>query len=228
MYIWRGFVPEENRIIEEALSFIKSRIKKYWLQKRSVVDETHHDVINKEIGKVVHRIERVEAVIRDDTRSVGVMRADDYEAVMDIIKSALEIYLEDTLDAKAKSGLDAFDRKIQEIRKVTNSEVLKDRKTNLFNEYSDIPTTSLKGVVVEVFFSYSHKDRVLAGKIASLLTEKRISVFPAHEDIEVSKEWRDEIFEHLKSSNVLLALLMAPLANSHRVAATKQHKDQPT
>ena len=59
----------------------------------------------------------------------------------------------------------------------------------------------------EVFFSYSHKDRVLAGKIAALLKEKGIVVFLAHENIEVSEEWRKEIFKHLESDRVLLALL---------------------
>lgn len=207
MYVWRGFVPEENKIIEEALSFAKSRIKKYWLQKRSLVDTTHHDVIDKEITKLVYSIESVEAVIKDDARSIGPMRAEDYGFIMNTIKSALGIYLQDTLNAKAESGLDAFDRKIERVRQIIDSEFLKDWKNDLFNKYSDIATASLKSEEIEIFFSYSHKDRLLAGKIASLLIEKGISVFLAHEHIEVSKEWRDEIFEHLKTANVLLALL---------------------
>ena len=57
------------------------------------------------------------------------------------------------------------------------------------------------------FFSYSHRDRVLARKIATFLNEKGIDVFLAHEHIEVSEEWREEIFKHLESASVLLALL---------------------
>ena len=207
MYIWRGFLPESNRIIGEALSFAKSRIEKYGREKKSIVDEAHHGLIDKEIENEVARIKVVEDLIKDYPRNVGIMPKAHYETVMDIINSALDIYLQDTLEAKAKSGLDAFDMKIQEIRRVANSELLKDRKTNLFDKYFETPVTSPKRKKVEVFFSYSHMDRVLAGKMAAFLTQRGIGVFLAHEDIEVSKEWREEIFQHLKSADVLIALL---------------------
>ena len=44
-------------------------------------------------------------------------------------------------------------------------------------------------------------------EIANLLYEKEIDVFLAHENIEISKEWRNEILKHLENANYLLALL---------------------
>ena len=39
------------------------------------------------------------------------------------------------------------------------------------------------------------------------MKEKGIDVFLAHENIEISKKWRDEILKHLRNDNFLLALL---------------------
>ena len=149
----------------------------------------------------------VENLLKEDVRHVGFVWAEEYKVIMDIIRSSLEIYLRDTLEAKAKSGLDAFDRKIAEIRQIISLASFRDRKTDLYDKYLEARIRSSQGKKGEVFFSYSHKDRVLAGKIATLLNEKGIDVFLAHEDIEVSERWREEIFKHLESDNVLLALL---------------------
>ena len=203
----RGFDPKSSKIILDALSLVKSRIEKYMAEKKMAVDKAHHDVIDREIGLEVRRIKMVDNLLKEGIRDGGFMSTESYEAIMGIIRSALEVYLQDTLKAKAKSGLDAFDDKIAEIRQITIFAGLKDGKTDLYDKYFEAPITSPKGKKVEVFFSYSNKDRVLAGKIASLLTEKGIDVFLAHEDIKVSKQWREEIFKHIESDNVLLALL---------------------
>jgi hypothetical protein len=206
-YIFRGFNSKSSNIILKALSFSKSKIEEYRTQKKIAVDKTHHDVIDKEFDQLVKSIETVENFITEDVRRTRFLHKEHHEAIMDIIRSALEIYLRDTLEAKAKSGLDAFDRKIAEIREIIGFALFKGRKTDLFEEYFEAGVTSSQGKKGEVFFSYSHKDRVLAGKIATLLIEKGIDVFLAHEDIEISEEWREEIFKHLESDSVLLALL---------------------
>lgn len=86
-------------------------------------------------------------------------------------------------------------------------ESLKDRKDNLFDKYYAPSISKKEGKKVEVFLGYSHSDRVLAGKVAELLREKGIDVFLAHENIEISEEWRGEIVKHLTSSALLVALL---------------------
>lgn len=205
MRIPRGFDPESSKIILGALSFVKSRIEEYKSEKKMALDKAHHDVIDRELGWEVSYIEYVEGWVKESRR--GFMETEVYNIVMDIIRSALEIYLRDTLEAKIKSGLNAFDRKIAEIRQIISFACFKDRKTDLYDKYFEARITSPRGKKGEVFFSYSHKDRVLAGKIAALLADKGIDVFLAHEDIEVSAEWREEIFKRLERCNVLLALL---------------------
>ena len=69
-------------------------------------------------------------------------------------------------------------------------------------------------VTNEVFLSYHHLDRDLAGRVARALEREGLRVFRAHDDIEVSAEWRPEIRSHLASSALLLALV-----TSHYVSA---------
>jgi len=60
---------------------------------------------------------------------------------------------------------------------------------------------------VKVFLSYSHKDKLLAGKIKRNLKKEGLEIFLAHEDIEPSREWQDEIIKNLKSCDVCMPLL---------------------
>jgi len=206
--LYGGFYQESIKTILEALNFVKEGVFQYGKEKKIAVKWVHHDVIDKEIGIEVKIIERAETFFKEKA-GLGMydMDAKSHETIMDIVRSALEVYLRDTMEAKAKSGLTGFDAKIQEIRRIISLEGLKDRKTDLYDKYYKAPIPSAEGKRVEVFLSYSHEDRVLAGEIARLLTKREIDVFLAHEDIEVSEEWREEIFKHLESCFVLLALL---------------------
>jgi len=123
---------------------------------------------------------------------------------MDVIRSALELYLREIKEAKAKSSLTGFDSKIQEITRVLSTDAVKRGRTDLYDKYGESVRSRER---VEVFLSYSHNDKVLAGKLAAFLRECEIDVFLAHEDIAISKEWRDEILRPLGSCTVLLALL---------------------
>lgn len=59
----------------------------------------------------------------------------------------------------------------------------------------------------EIFLTYHHNDRQLAGKIKRLLELKGFAVFLAHEDIEPSLEWRDTIQRHLTSCTAVIAIV---------------------
>jgi len=190
--------------IQEALNFVKSSINKFIALQKMRVDRTHHSLIDKEAKEVLADITWTETLIAKHMMEMDIKSNEKFR---DIIRSALEIYLRDTEEVRNRSGITTFDDRIQEIRRILSFDSLKDRNANLFEKYYKSLTRSSKGGKVEVFFSYSHEDRVMAGKIATILKGKGFEVFLAHEDMEVSKEWREQIFEHLKTCEVLVALL---------------------
>jgi TIR domain len=57
------------------------------------------------------------------------------------------------------------------------------------------------------FLSYSHRDRQLAGRIRYVLGTYGIAAFLAHEDIQPSQEWQDEISHRLHACEVFFPLL---------------------
>lgn len=59
----------------------------------------------------------------------------------------------------------------------------------------------------EIFFSYSTLDKKIVGPIARALEDKGFDVFLAHEDIEISEDWRKTILLHLRNASILIALL---------------------
>jgi hypothetical protein len=59
----------------------------------------------------------------------------------------------------------------------------------------------------EAFLSYAHEDKVLAGKVKQILEANGVSAFLAHEDLEVSADWRAEILKHLDTSSALIAMV---------------------
>ena len=193
--------------IKEALHFLKSRIRQYGENKKKNVDDFYHPVIDSEIEKEIDKIEELYYFLDVEAkRFVIEMEESVFQGHMDVIRSALEIYLRETKSAKSKSSLigTEFDSKIQEITRVLSTKAVKTGRADLYDKYGESVRSRER---VEVFLSYSHNDRALAGKLAAFLREREIDVFLAHENIEISKEWRNEIFKHLRSCDVLLALL---------------------
>lgn len=60
---------------------------------------------------------------------------------------------------------------------------------------------------LRAFLSYSHVDRHLAGRIREELQKFGIAVFLAHEDINPSHEWQEEILRELDQCHIFLPLL---------------------
>jgi len=60
---------------------------------------------------------------------------------------------------------------------------------------------------LEFFLSYHHDDKILAGKVKQEIERRGSEAFLAHEDIEVSKTWRNEILSHLRSCDALIAII---------------------
>lgn len=60
---------------------------------------------------------------------------------------------------------------------------------------------------LEIFISYSTKDKAIAAKVANSIRLAGAEAFLAHEAIEVSTEWRAEILNQLKTCSVIFCLV---------------------
>jgi hypothetical protein len=60
---------------------------------------------------------------------------------------------------------------------------------------------------MRAFISYSHTDKVLAAWVKSQLVSFGIDVFLAHEDIEPSREWQEEILRQLRICELFVPIL---------------------
>lgn len=74
------------------------------------------------------------------------------------------------------------------------------------------PTTHESTVVppparLRAFISYSTEDKAAAGAVKRALNTYDIDCFLAHDDIQVSEEWRERILEELAACHVFIALL---------------------
>lgn len=66
----------------------------------------------------------------------------------------------------------------------------------------------------EAFLSYHHEDKARARSVKDQLERIGFAAFLAHEDIEVSAEWRTEIRKHLDSSSGLIAIVTEKFSKS--------------
>ena len=67
---------------------------------------------------------------------------------------------------------------------------------------------------IEVFISYSHKDRRLAHRVKEGLEELGFNVFLAHDDIRISAAWRREILKRLRSCEIFVPILTEAFTKS--------------
>lgn len=65
-----------------------------------------------------------------------------------------------------------------------------------------------------VFLSYNHVDKEIAAEVKVELEKAGFGSFLAHDDIEVSKIWREEILKHLDSCSALMAIVTENFASS--------------
>jgi hypothetical protein len=59
------------------------------------------------------------------------------------------------------------------------------------------------------FLSYQTKERTVAGQVAKLLTSLGVDTFTAHDDVEVSLEWRGELLKKIGAADLFVPLLSA-------------------
>ena len=69
------------------------------------------------------------------------------------------------------------------------------------------PEVGARPLRVRAFISYSTEDKAAAGAVKRALSTYGIDCFLAHDDIQVSEEWRERILEELAACQVFVALL---------------------
>ncbi len=81
----------------------------------------------------------------------------------------------------------------------------------------------------EAFLSYNTKDKHIAGKVKRELEKYGIKSFLAHDELDISSEWRDEIYRHLNSCAIAFPLITdnfnsSPWANQETGYAIAKNK----
>jgi len=67
---------------------------------------------------------------------------------------------------------------------------------------------------MHAFMSYQTDDRTIAARVSDLLSEFGITSFMAHEHIEVSVEWQDEILRQLGLADLFVPILSSKYYSS--------------
>ena len=216
MPLYAGFSPESSTLIVEALHFVAERIDKYLNMQKQAINPLHHNVVQAAYQEEMDRINRVIKFIQTNASDYGlyVLSEGSNNELMNVVRSGLEVYLKDTVKVRDETGLSTFDSKIQAIKETINLEGPKKAKADVYDKYYQMPALQKAGKRIELFISYSNRDKIIAGKIAELLGKKGIDVFLAHEDIEVSEEWRAEILKHLNNDDYMISLLTENYAQS--------------
>lgn len=75
--------------------------------------------------------------------------------------------------------------------------------------------TGLSGYALRIFISHSSENVDLAMSLKRLLEREGIDVFVAHEDLEPSVEWQEEILNALRVSDVFIPILTPAFRSSH-------------
>jgi hypothetical protein len=68
---------------------------------------------------------------------------------------------------------------------------------------------------IDTFISYQTSDKIIAGKLKNVLSAFDINSFLAHEDLDVSVEWQNEILKKLREATLFICLLSKNYLNSY-------------
>ncbi|MCK9603419.1 MAG: toll/interleukin-1 receptor domain-containing protein [Candidatus Omnitrophica bacterium] len=77
-----------------------------------------------------------------------------------------------------------------------------------------IKDISYENKTLKVFISYSTKNKTIAGRVKTILERYDIESFLAHEDINITEEWKKRIMLELREANVFIAILSKDFKDS--------------
>lgn len=201
-----SFYKEHTDIITKALDFTEKKIYEYYIAISKKLGSSHKAVINKKVKEEANRVIRAKELLKKypDANRVTIGESS-LKEIADTIRSSLEIYREEISQVALKYDIEDYTKAKNEIeQKILKTEILANAQSNLFNKFqkSSIDKTSN----LEIFISYSSKDKKLAGKVRDIIKKDNIEVFLAHRDIPLSEEWRNEIPKKLESCSHLIAI----------------------
>lgn len=123
-----------------------------------------------------------------------------------VIEERASQVLEAFSDATRENGYDAY--------RGVNIHPADDAKGDLnVNAFAEEPTFWQRGYY-RMFISHLTDDKSIAGDLKRVLGTLGISCFVAHEDIEPTKVWQDEIVKALRTTDVLCAFVSPGMVNS--------------
>ncbi|MCP4583280.1 MAG: toll/interleukin-1 receptor domain-containing protein [candidate division Zixibacteria bacterium] len=194
---------DTKKIILRALRFALNHIRSqpeqndiYYSVNSSETNTSNINGVEKEILNFIYSVnsQKAKKYINSDDIVINT------NANIDFIYDSLDILSERQLLIESTVSID---------NKYANGTIgLKNYRINFRNEdkTNKIISTSIINDV-KVFMSYSNTDKSLVGKIKQHLEEANLSVFVAHDDIEISEEWEDRILKELRDCHVFIALL---------------------
>ena len=205
MKLYRSFDQEHTNIISKALDSAEAKIFSYYTDLLRKIGSSHKGAINEKRDTLLKKIYLARDFLGKypDGNYVEIDELS-LKTISDSIRSSLECYREEISQIALEYDIENYRKETKEIAQILKTDLLKNAKTDLFKKYckSSIDTNA----ILEFFISYSSKDKKLAGKIRDIIKNNNIEVFLAHRDIPLSKEWRTEILNKLKSCSVLLAI----------------------
>lgn len=96
---------------------------------------------------------------------------------------------------------------IHMIRHLFNKYNITSKRIDELSSQYDFSTNNKKEINKTAFISYSNQNKKYCALIKDTLQEIGLDGFLAHEDINISREWAEEIFNQLKHVDIFIALL---------------------
>lgn len=200
-----SFYQRQTNTIVKALTFTITKIEEFYDGVVKAIGKSHSEVVLQKKQKTVDEINLALQFLAEypDTNFFR-MSEDSLTKITNIIRSALEIYATEISKVATAYDIEQYNETKREIEELYKTDILKDARTDLFEKFYEPQVGSYSKP--KFFISYSSEDKRLAGKIRDIIANTDSEVFLAHRDIPMSKEWRDEIFSHLESCTILLAV----------------------
>lgn len=192
---YQGFFEDSRNIIMKAFDFTLEQIEKNFQKKKTLIDEIHHDALDKEKEIIISNIKLWRKFINKVGDGVYSANQEEHAELTSIVRSALEVYLLSLQNALKQTNSPYLGIDISKVSQVMSLEGIRTAKSDLFLEYSLVKTSS-ESQAVSVFICYKDSpDKHIAGKVKELFEKARMSAFVAHDDIRLGKEgaYRSEI-----------------------------------
>jgi len=211
MVLWHGFYPENSKTILKAIEYTKSVVTRHFENIKLEVEIIHHEEIDNEKNETIERLNDLSIFIKETTGKHKNTSSDFLRRTQNEIKSVLKTYLLIINNTLSKIDSPALLKEKMFVEEIINRVDYEKYDGRLYVEYIDIKYEREK----HIFISYSTEDKELAGIVNKILVEKYgFKTFLAHETIEVSKYWREEILKHLEVCTGILAIVTDNFINS--------------